>query len=115
MHLFPRNMAPADIYTIATATTAPLYTSEPNWKSLSEPACVPLTTDYFPADNVIERQYMEYVHILALLPDENVYVFFHYQVQPCVTHTTKKDRQTDRQRERERERDNQTVLRDART
>jgi len=72
MHLFPRNMAPADMYTTATVS-APLYTSDPNWKSLSEPACVPLTTDYFPSESVIQRAYMENVYILSLLPDENTY------------------------------------------
>eukprot|EP01133_Synstelium_polycarpum_P004113 gene4113-4803_t len=45
----------------------------PNWKSLSEPASLPITTDYFPSSKDLLSKYSEYVHTLTLSPDENEY------------------------------------------
>jgi hypothetical protein len=44
----------------------------PHWKSLTEPASLPLTSDYFPTTE-LNKQFVEYPHTLALLPDDNVY------------------------------------------
>eukprot|EP01133_Synstelium_polycarpum_P009167 gene9167-10758_t len=45
----------------------------PNWKSLCEPASLPITTDYFPSNKDLLTKYSEYVHTLTLSPDENEY------------------------------------------
>ncbi|EFA79999.1 DEP domain containing protein [Heterostelium album PN500] len=45
----------------------------PNWKSLCEPASLPITTDYFPSQKDLLTKYIEYVHTLTLSPDENEY------------------------------------------
>ncbi|GAM22764.1 hypothetical protein SAMD00019534_059390 [Acytostelium subglobosum LB1] len=45
----------------------------PNWKSLCEPASLPITTDYFPTPKDLLTKYIEYVHTLTLSPDENEY------------------------------------------
>lgn len=31
-----------------------------DWKSLTEPACLPVTTDFFPSEDVLSRDYFEY-------------------------------------------------------
>ncbi|KYR02324.1 DEP domain containing protein [Tieghemostelium lacteum] len=44
----------------------------PNWKSLCEPASLPITTDYFPNEKELKAKYFEYVHSLS--PDDDEYV-----------------------------------------
>eukprot|EP01132_Coremiostelium_polycephalum_P009876 gene9876-12114_t len=46
----------------------------PNWKSLSEPASLPITTDYYPTQKELLSKYIEYIHTLTLSPDENEYL-----------------------------------------
>ena len=45
----------------------------PNWKSLCQPAVLPLTTEYWPAQTELRRDYSEYNHTLVLVQNQNDY------------------------------------------
>jgi hypothetical protein len=45
----------------------------PNWKSLCQPAVLPLTTDYWPSPLELRKDYSEYNHTLALVQNQNDY------------------------------------------
>jgi hypothetical protein len=45
----------------------------PNWKSLCQPAVLPLTTDYWPSATELRLNYFEYNHTLALVHNQNDY------------------------------------------
>ena len=45
----------------------------PNWKSLCQPAVLPLTTDYWRAQAELRLNYSEYNHTLVLVQNQNDY------------------------------------------
>lgn len=45
----------------------------PHWKSITYPALLPLTTDYFPSPIELKTFYQEYPSTLSLHPDENLF------------------------------------------
>lgn len=49
-----------------------LQQHEPNWKSLTEPACLPCTTDYFPPATELNSLFKQSVFQLSLVPDESM-------------------------------------------
>lgn len=61
-HLFPRTTGTSD-------TAGELYMDEPNWRSVTEPACLPLTTEFIPPQYVLRSQYKSSVYNLTLLKD----------------------------------------------
>jgi hypothetical protein len=44
-----------------------------NWDSITEPASLPLTTDYFPPDNTLKTLFTEHPYTMSLSPGENQY------------------------------------------
>ena len=61
------------IYLLGENTYTNTYPYPPSWKSLCEPASLPLTTDYFPSAADLNKMYTEYNTIISLVPDENPY------------------------------------------
>ena len=54
--------------------TAPnLFTSPANWRSYTEPACLPLGTDYMPSQVDFSKNYSQGAYTLSLSPGEQVY------------------------------------------
>jgi hypothetical protein len=45
----------------------------PHWKSLTQPASLPLTTDYIPSQSELNKDFEESPHTLAFIPEDNVY------------------------------------------
>ncbi|KAI8354026.1 hypothetical protein BD560DRAFT_407914, partial [Blakeslea trispora] len=43
------------------------------WKSLTTPACLPLTTDYFPSNEELARRYNHYMYTVSASEDANLY------------------------------------------
>jgi hypothetical protein len=53
-----------------------LYDSDsfgPHWKSLSQPGALPLTTGYMPSQTTLNKDFEEYPHTLAVIPEDCVY------------------------------------------
>jgi DEP domain-containing protein 5 len=48
-------------------------TSITNWKSLTTPACLPLTTDFFPTDDELKQLYSENTYTVTPADDANPY------------------------------------------
>lgn len=44
-----------------------------HWKSLATPACLPLTTDYFPSNEELARRYNHYMYTVSASEDTNLY------------------------------------------
>lgn len=44
-----------------------------HWKSLTTPACLPLTTDYFPSNEELARRYKHYMYTVSASEDTNLY------------------------------------------
>jgi hypothetical protein len=44
-----------------------------HWKSLTTPACLPLTTDYFPSNEELARRYNHYMYTVSASEDTNLY------------------------------------------
>jgi hypothetical protein len=44
-----------------------------HWKSLTTPACLPLTTDYFPSNEELARRYTHYMYTVSASEDTNLY------------------------------------------
>lgn len=44
-----------------------------HWKSLTTPACLPLTTDYFPSDKELSSLYNHYMYTVSASEDANLY------------------------------------------
>eukprot|EP01116_Phalansterium_solitarium_P019294 TRINITY_DN5330_c3_g2_i1.p1 TRINITY_DN5330_c3_g2~~TRINITY_DN5330_c3_g2_i1.p1 ORF type:complete len:1057 (-),score=354.64 TRINITY_DN5330_c3_g2_i1:144-3314(-) len=53
----------------------------PNWRSLCEPASLPLTTDYFPTESELKNLYTEGVYSLSLTQSDNVNA---YSIEDCL-------------------------------
>ncbi|XP_030761534.1 GATOR complex protein Iml1 isoform X3 [Sitophilus oryzae] len=58
----------------------PALTTGVDWKSLTIPACLPITTDYFPDKRTLHTDYVESLY--TLVPD-SVYADFAQQRGPC--------------------------------
>lgn len=50
-----------------------LYGPAVHWKSLVTPACLPLTTDYFPPPEELENMYDHYMYTVSASEDVNLY------------------------------------------
>lgn len=68
MHLF-RNIQHGGVNVNGTTYTNN-YPFPINWKSISEPASLPLTTDYFPDSADLNKMYTEYVYSLSPAVDD---------------------------------------------
>jgi hypothetical protein len=44
-----------------------------HWKSFTTPACLPLTTDYFPSNEELARRYTHYMYTVSASEDTNLY------------------------------------------
>ena len=44
-----------------------------NWESITEPASLPLSTDYFPPDSALAARFTVHPYIMSLIPLENAY------------------------------------------
>ncbi|KAI7859494.1 hypothetical protein BDC45DRAFT_216782 [Circinella umbellata] len=44
-----------------------------HWRSLTSPACLPLTTDYFPSNEELKKHYNHYMYTVSASEDVNLY------------------------------------------
>ncbi|KAI9316637.1 hypothetical protein BX666DRAFT_1945315 [Dichotomocladium elegans] len=44
-----------------------------HWRSLTSPACLPLTTDYFPSNDELKSDYRHYMYTVSASEDANLY------------------------------------------
>jgi len=50
-----------------------LYGEAPNWRSLTIPGSLPITTDQFPSRNEIQKKFLRVPYRVSLVPGENIY------------------------------------------
>jgi hypothetical protein len=78
--LVPTTQHCTTLYIIVIQTTGELEFKQmpgPIWKSLCQPAILPLTTDYLPSREVLEKNYTESFYTLTL-PDSDDPIAKHY-------------------------------------
>eukprot|EP01113_Clastostelium_recurvatum_P024750 TRINITY_DN2956_c0_g3_i1.p1 TRINITY_DN2956_c0_g3~~TRINITY_DN2956_c0_g3_i1.p1 ORF type:complete len:1621 (+),score=302.44 TRINITY_DN2956_c0_g3_i1:34-4896(+) len=74
-YIFGRTLKAATNAVAVGNPSIPSHTTSltPNWKSLCEPASLPITTDFFPSQTELNSKYEEYGHVLTLPIGENMY------------------------------------------